>query len=392
MFIFIFRCNVVSYIFKVQYLLYDANSQALYIKDKEGKTPFDLAIKKNKKSVQLVLATFEKNLILSNSSISTIILHFVRQLISPYEWKIWLTGGGTGDVGHGANNRFPFILNVFSTLLAGSLFPLRYFVEENYDKMADKSGFLITTLMTYGIQLFCFIMIYTTKPGVLAIHDEKGNKRSQRRSQHCTTGSTKQLSLQTMYLQEKYKEMLEDLGKEIDGNHHSKPSLCHSCHIVRPTRSKHCRVMRRCVLMFDHFCPFVGNTIGLNNYFYFYLYCIFFVVADILLCTTSVLFYDRVGFDWYTVIVSIYIGMYLFPSGFMTFYHTQLIWRNLTTNEHENAHRYDHFKNENGRFHNPFDQGLLHNCYIRCVPSKMSYELPQRFDESKQLLSGDNLA
>jgi hypothetical protein len=27
----------------------------------------------------------------------------------------------------------------------------------------------------------------------------------------------------------------------------SRPQLCHSCHVVRPLRSKHCKIQRRCV-------------------------------------------------------------------------------------------------------------------------------------------------
>jgi palmitoyltransferase ZDHHC13/17 len=41
--------------------------------------------------------------------------------------------------------------------------------------------------------------------------------------------------------------------------------LCHSCHIARPLRSKHCRITGTCVLAFDHHCPFVGATVGLYN-------------------------------------------------------------------------------------------------------------------------------
>ena len=55
--------------------------------------------------------------------------------------------------------------------------------------------------------------------------------------------------------------------------------LDHSCHIVRPLRSKHCRVSRQCVVGFDHYCPYVGTTVGLQNYRWFYLYCVSFTLA-----------------------------------------------------------------------------------------------------------------
>ena len=337
-----------------------------------------------------MLEAYEKTLVY-NSSFGSRVVYFIRQVFSPNEWKVWLIGGGTGDVGGGTNNRFPFILNTSSTFLAGTLFPLRFLVEKNYDKFADKSGVLLFAIFTYAVMIFCFVMIYTTNPGILAVYEKKKNFGSQRRSQHCATEKTRQLSSQTLNLQEKYRQVLENLGRDNDEPQYTKPALCHSCHIVRPTRSKHCRVMRRCVLMFDHFCPFVGNTIGLYNYLYFYLYCVFFVLADFGIMMMSLLYHRRVGFDWYNVLVSTYVGLYVFPSFFMVVYHSQLIRKNLTTNEHENAFRYEHFKDENGRFQNPFDQGILHNCYIRCFPGKSSYELPQNSHESNRLINGDNL-
>lgn len=51
----------------------------------------------------------------------------------------------------------------------------------------------------------------------------------------------------------------------VGGTAHQDIQLCHSCHIAKPLRSKHCRITRACVLGFDHHCPFVGNTVGLYN-------------------------------------------------------------------------------------------------------------------------------
>mmetsp|Transcript_9947 Transcript_9947/g.12926 ORF Transcript_9947/g.12926 Transcript_9947/m.12926 type:complete len:653 (+) Transcript_9947:333-2291(+) len=378
----------------VQYLLYDANSNAVFLKDKEGKTPLDLAIKKNRKSVQLVIESY-----LSTRSEKSL-MHFLKQMCSPKEWKMWLKGGGTGDVAHGSNNRFPFILNISSTLLGGLLFPMRFFVPENYNRMADRSGILMIAVICYCIMLFFFFMVYTRNPGVLDVYEEKSNRRSRRlsklknnqqRGQHWITSRTYELSNLTKRLQQEYKEAVERMG--IDGGNDKSTQLCHSCHIIKPYRSKHCRIMRRCVLMFDHYCPFVGNCIGLYNYAYFYFYCLFFVIADASLVATSVIYLRRVDNDLFTLIVTIYVGLYIIPSGFMVFYHSGLILKNLTTNEQENAFRYSHFRDPStGRIRNPFDQGYLRNILLRFFPSEETYQLPgSHLDERIGLLGGSDM-
>jgi hypothetical protein len=36
-------------------------------------------------------------------------------------------------------------------------------------------------------------------------------------------------------------------------DHPNVPNVCHTCRVVKPLRSKHCKIARRCVLKFDHF-------------------------------------------------------------------------------------------------------------------------------------------
>lgn len=153
--------------------------------------------------------------------------------------------------------------------------------------------------------------------------------------------------------------------------------LCHTCHISKPLRSKHCRIARRCVLVFDHHCPFVGNTIGLDNYKWFYLILFFMALAVLcFLITLGIHLNRQPKMQWGLLWGGLYIGLFLFPSAGMCVYHTQLILLNLTTNEHQNMRRY-HYLNEGGRYNNPFSRGYWSNIMDRFSPSEASYTLPE---------------
>ena len=49
-------------------------------------------------------------------------------------------------------------------------------------------------------------------------------------------------------------------------------ALCVTCKLVRPLGAKHCSTLNRCVARFDHFCPWVGNTVGKLNHRDFVLF------------------------------------------------------------------------------------------------------------------------
>lgn len=37
---------------------------------------------------------------------------------------------------------------------------------------------------------------------------------------------------------------------------------CKECKCVKPPRSRHCSISRKCILNFDHYCPWMNNAIG----------------------------------------------------------------------------------------------------------------------------------
>jgi len=63
----------------------------------------------------------------------------------------------------------------------------------------------------------------------------------------------------------------------------TKWTICTRCNPSRPRpfRARHCSQYDKCILRFDHFCPYINNCVGLNNYRY-YLMAVFYVFLGIL--------------------------------------------------------------------------------------------------------------
>jgi hypothetical protein len=137
--------------------------------------------------------------------------------------------------------------------------------------------------------------------------------------------------------------------------------------------------MRRCVLLFDHHCPFVGNTVGLYNYKWFYL-TLFFTTYCCISFTITMSIYLHRRFSWSFCLFGIYLSLVVLFSGGMLIYHTQLMLVNLTTNEHINVSRYKYLQSESGAYSNPFFKGWLNNAVDRFFPSVSSYTFPSQHE------------
>lgn len=63
-----------------------------------------------------------------------------------------------------------------------------------------------------------------------------------------------------------------------------RPRWCKKCQGWKPPRSHHCSVTRQCVLKMDHYCVWVGNTVGLLNYKAFVLFLFWAFLGCVIRC------------------------------------------------------------------------------------------------------------
>lgn len=172
-----------------------------------------------------------------------------------------------------------------------------------------------------------------------------------------------------------YTVVVDAIGR-CSSEHEAKkyPTLCHTCKVVRPLRAKHCKLLRRCVKRFDHFCPFVGNTLGQDNYKWFIALIYTHMVAGTLWLITALYYVRRVKVSWTLTIFIFYSTLWMLSIFTLANYHTMLLMKNLTTNEHLNAAKYAYLRDEYDDFSNPFDSGnAWANIWDGLFPSHRAY-------------------
>ena len=157
-------------------------------------------------------------------------------------------------------------------------------------------------------------------------------------------------------------------------------SICVTCRVVKPLRAKHCNFTNRCVEEFDHYCPWVGNTVGKRNRGTFVL-----MLWGMVLTMVVFLYLNYARFAerpvkggskeaiidlfrsmnpaWYGFVVqNLFILLIAGGTTMLLYFQMQSIFVNLTANEMANWFRYPHFRDPvDGRFRNPFDLGWKHN-------------------------------
>ncbi|KAJ8605201.1 hypothetical protein CTAYLR_000424 [Chrysophaeum taylorii] len=352
-----------------EYLLIDAPPadratprQMLDARDKKRKTPLDLAREKRRGAVARFLES-------QRPLCERGFLAFAREKMTLKACVYWFLGGSNPEA-----MKWPWAVMVFNKLVA-QFFYFAYFLRFYAPvggavdaKGVSSDSFVDVPAVVHAINLntqivawIAFVLAWRVDPGTIDGRMFDGALRRAYDAYFDRLVDGRQPP--------KVPSVKKLRGAPPPADH---PTLCHSCHIQRPLRAKHCRVRRKCVMAFDHYCPYVGNAVGLYNYRYFFLYCLSFTLAALEWQYVAIAYQIRHGKDWALVATQVWFVPFILFGVAMVVYHAQLVGSNLTTNEHMNFHRYDYFRDpETLAFKNPYDHGFLANFIDRFFPTPL---------------------
>ncbi|CAH8612521.1 unnamed protein product [Dicrocoelium dendriticum] len=148
--------------------------------------------------------------------------------------------------------------------------------------------------------------------------------------------------------------------------------FCRHCRLEQPLRCRHCPDCNRCVMKFDHHCPWISNCVGERNHSVF---LVFLILQDLVLWWTlylanSSITPSHLWSDWFRInglflTVMIVLALIGVPVTALLGFHIYLALANRTTWEtvaYENITYLRHLEDRT----NPFNQGCVRNCYFFC--------------------------
>ncbi|CAL8086414.1 unnamed protein product [Calicophoron daubneyi] len=148
--------------------------------------------------------------------------------------------------------------------------------------------------------------------------------------------------------------------------------FCKHCLLEQPLRCRHCPECKRCVLKFDHHCPWVCNCIGERNHSAFVT---FLILQDLVIWWTVYFAWSSVlphiyWSDWFRInglfladiVVLVVAGV---PVTLLLGFHTYLALGGRTTWETVAHDRITYLRHLEDNV-NPFHQGYVRNCYAFC--------------------------
>jgi len=166
--------------------------------------------------------------------------------------------------------------------------------------------------------------------------------------------------------------------------------LCITTETILPWRSKYCKEAGFVIERFDHYCPWVGNAVGLKNYRMFIFYMLLETSALILYVILDYAFVhlehdssfqEGNAWDITGMVLAFILG---FQTGFLILHnlaliivHFWLISSNLTTSDYLKWWKYPYL-NDGGNFVNVYDQGCFSN-WMQFLCN--SYDHPVSFED-----------
>ncbi|KAL2254509.1 probable protein S-acyltransferase 23 [Sesamum indicum] len=306
-------------------LAHAGSKEELMVKDKAGKTPVELASDKGHRNIALFLS----NALRAQSK----------------HWNDRICSGHGGKVGYAPVLFSLIVINVI-------LFICSVLFAPNLTKVTAIIGLWGWTGISLAIgSLFMFARCSSKDPGYIKTRTDN----------HSDT---------------------EDSLLNIDLNSNSIwngnwSQLCPTCKIIRPVRSKHCAICKRCVEQFDHHCPWISNCVGKRNKRDF---VVFLFMGTLTASIGGLVALQRIwtsvpalstGETWTHYVIFNYPGIIAFlvmdaailiaAATLLSVQATQIA-RNITTNEVANAIRYGYLRGPDGRFRNPYNHGCWKNC------------------------------
>lgn len=338
----------------VEYLVADCGVDT-NSKDKNGLTPLALAMKKKQLASEWTLRRLAStniielvkglgtNRLRDPKIVSNIFMGSNEREISAWPWRI-----------------------VFGSNLMGTMYSIYFAFHQSLNDLT-----LLHTINTMVQTLWWFFFYMCLTAPAAAVYDEKCRNKE---------GDITE-----------YENALAKIGTA--NNDIDIPNLCHTCRVRKPLRSKHCKFQRRCINKFDHYCPFVYNTVSRDNYKYFTGCISVHMVVSVCWMVTAGYFVRREEASYFFYFFAFFLFMWMVMVGGLTQYHTTLIIKNMTTNEHINSARYKYLQNSYGIFDNPFDRGdQAKNIMDGLFPmSKMYYTREDAVRDRMRLLEGEDI-
>ncbi|CAO3563206.1 unnamed protein product [Mortierella alpina] len=152
------------------------------------------------------------------------------------------------------------------------------------------------------------------------------------------------------------------------------PPLCKRCHLPKPERAHHCSVCMKCILKYDHHCPWIWNCVGHFNVRYFMmlltyttLVCIYYVYMGLGPLMLIAEYEDNAFWPYalprslvaFSEVLTVGMGLVI---GGMTAWHWQLVLTAQTTLEYHSNSQVRQICAKNGeKFTNPYDFGVVGN-------------------------------